>query len=52
MPGDFAIHQGNIQHYPVPVTYSLCASWALGLLYYFMKAIRAASASQPRSPHP
>jgi hypothetical protein len=36
LPGDFAIHQGNL-NIAVPVTYSLCASLGLGLLYYFMK---------------
>jgi len=36
VPGDFTIHQGNFQML-VPVTYSLCASLGLGLLYYFMK---------------
>ena len=36
VPGDFTIHQGNFQML-VPVTYSLCASLSLGLLYYFMK---------------
>jgi hypothetical protein len=36
VPGDFTIDQGN-WHFAVPVTYSLCASMGLGLLYYFMK---------------
>ena len=36
LPGDFVLHQGN-WHMAVPVTYSLCASMGLGLLYYFMK---------------
>jgi hypothetical protein len=36
LPGDFAIHQGNL-NIAVPVTYSLCASLGLGLFYYFMK---------------
>jgi hypothetical protein len=36
VPGDFAVNQGN-WHFAVPVTYSLCASMALGLFYYFMK---------------
>jgi len=36
IPGDFTIRQGNF-HMLVPVTYSLCASLSLGLLYYFMK---------------
>jgi hypothetical protein len=36
LPGDFMINQGN-WHLAVPVTYSLCASLGLGLLYYFAK---------------
>jgi hypothetical protein len=36
LPGDFTINQGNL-HFAVPVTYSLCASMGLGLLYYFVK---------------
>ena len=36
LPGDFVINQGNL-HFAVPVTYSLCASLGLGLLYYFVK---------------
>ncbi len=36
LPGDFTINQGNI-HQAVPVTYSLCASFVLGLFYYFLK---------------
>ena len=36
LPGDFVINQDNL-HLAVPVTYSLCASMGLGLLYYFMK---------------
>ena len=36
LPGDFTINHGNL-HMAVPVTYSLCASLGLGLLYYFMK---------------
>jgi Protein of unknown function (DUF2905) len=36
LPGDFMFNQGNM-HLNVPVTYSLCASLGLGLLYYFLK---------------
>jgi hypothetical protein len=36
VPGDFIINQGS-WHLAVPVTYSLCASLGLGLLYYVMK---------------
>jgi hypothetical protein len=36
MPGDFIINQGA-WHLAVPVTYSLCASMGLGLLYYVMR---------------
>jgi hypothetical protein len=36
LPGDFTFHQGD-WHVAVPVTYSLCASLGLGLLYYVMK---------------
>jgi hypothetical protein len=36
MPGDFIINHGNL-HMAVPVTYSLCVSMSLGLLYYFAK---------------
>jgi hypothetical protein len=36
LPGDFTINQGTF-HMTVPVTYSLCASFALGLFYYFLK---------------
>ena len=36
MPGDFAVNLGD-WHLMVPVTYSLCASCALGLFYYFLK---------------
>jgi Protein of unknown function (DUF2905) len=36
LPGDFTINHDNL-HFAVPVTYSLCASLGLGLLYYLMK---------------
>ena len=36
VPGDFVVHQGNMQ-IAVPVTYSLCASVGLALFYYFLK---------------
>ena len=36
LPGDFTINHDN-WHMAVPVTYSLCASLGLGLLYYVMK---------------
>lgn len=36
VPGDFTINHDN-WHLAVPVTYSLCASLGLGLLYYVMK---------------
>jgi hypothetical protein len=36
LPGDFTINHGNL-HMAVPVTYSLCASLAMGLFYYLMK---------------
>ena len=36
VPGDFTIHAGNF-HMAVPVTYSLCVSMGLGLLYYLAK---------------
>ena len=36
LPGDFTINQGDF-HLAVPVTYSLCASLTLGLLYYVLK---------------
>ena len=36
VPGDFIINQGT-WHLAVPVTYSLCASMGLGLLYCVMK---------------
>ena len=36
LPGDFTINLGDL-HLAVPVTYSLCASMALGLLYYVLK---------------
>jgi hypothetical protein len=36
LPGDFTINQGDL-HLAAPVTYSLCASMALGLFYYFLK---------------
>jgi hypothetical protein len=36
VPGDFTISHDN-WHLAVPVTYSLCASLGLGLLYYVMK---------------
>ena len=36
VPGDFTLNRGN-WHIVVPVTYSLCASLGLGLLYYFVK---------------
>jgi hypothetical protein len=36
VPGDFTLRQGN-WHVVVPVTYSLCASLSLALLYYLAK---------------
>ena len=36
MPGDFVL-TWNAQHYPVPVLWSLCASGALTLLYFFYR---------------
>ncbi len=36
IPGDFAFGLGT-SHVAVPVTYSLCASMGLTLLYYVMK---------------
>jgi len=36
MPGDFVLAWNN-QHYPVPVAWSLCASGALALLYFFYR---------------
>jgi hypothetical protein len=36
VPGDFTINLANI-HTAVPVTYSLCASLGLGLLYYLIR---------------
>ena len=36
LPGDFTIHYNDFKML-VPVTYSLCASLGLGLLYYLLK---------------
>lgn len=36
LPGDFVL-AWNSQHYPVPVIWSLCASGALGLLYFLYR---------------
>lgn len=36
LPGDIAFHWGQ-GHVIIPVTYSLCASLGLGLLYKIMK---------------
>ena len=36
LPGDFIL-AWNSQHYPVPVLWSLCASGALGLLYFLYR---------------
>ena len=36
LPGDFTIRYNDF-HMLVPVTYSLCASLGLGLLYYLLK---------------
>ena len=36
LPGDLAFHWGNIP-VMIPVTYSLCASGGLALLFYFLK---------------
>jgi hypothetical protein len=36
MPGDFAF-DWNHQHFAVPVLWSLCASSAVGLLYWIVK---------------
>jgi hypothetical protein len=36
MPGDFVLAWNN-QHYAVPVLWSLCASGALTLLYFFYR---------------
>jgi len=36
LPGDFAVGLGH-SHVGVPVTYSLCASMGLTLLYYALK---------------
>ena len=36
LPGDIVFQQGDL-HIVIPVIYSLCASSALALLYYFLK---------------
>jgi hypothetical protein len=36
LPGDFTIHTNDFRM-AVPVTYSLCASMGLGLLYYLLR---------------
>ena len=36
LPGDFVINQGNL-HMTVPVAYSLCASFSMGLLYFYFR---------------
>jgi hypothetical protein len=36
MPGDVAIRHAGL-NLTIPVAYSLCASGAMGLLYYFLK---------------
>ena len=36
MPGDFVLKLG-LQHYSIPVLWSLCASGALALLYSFYR---------------
>jgi hypothetical protein len=36
MPGDIAFQHGDL-HIMIPVFYSLCASAAVALLYYFLK---------------
>ena len=36
LPGDFVINQGNL-HMTVPVAYSLCASFSMGLLYLYFR---------------
>jgi hypothetical protein len=36
LPGDFVL-AWHSQHYPVPVIWSLCASGALGLLYFLYR---------------
>jgi hypothetical protein len=36
MPGDFVL-TWDTQHYAVPVLWSLCASGALALLYFFYR---------------